>query len=127
MKNADALEIVSPAFARPLHAASIAPASKRPSWATQRVEQRIIESLVADDTKLLRELARRGVSEASVRAHARTLGMTWEFIKQCRLSGSRPAMRVCINCDVRFLSSGMGIALAQSTSARWSALASSSS
>jgi hypothetical protein len=47
------------------------------------------------------------VSEASVREHAHALGLTWGFIKQCRLSGSRPAMRTCIKCDARFLSSGV--------------------
>lgn len=100
----DAMPAASPHDTEALQTASPAAA---PSWATHRIEQRMVESLISDDTKLIRELERRGVSEASVRAHARALGMTWEFIKQCRLSGSRPAMRVCVNCDVRFLSSGI--------------------
>lgn len=71
------------------------------------LDQRIVESLAADDANLIGELARSGVSEASIRARGRALGMTWEFIKQCRLSGSRPAMRVCMRCDARFLSAGI--------------------
>jgi hypothetical protein len=80
---------------------------ERPPWATKKLDQRIIEGLVTDDSKLFRELSQRGVNEASIREHAHTLGMTKEFIKQCRLSGSRPAMRSCIKCDATFLSSGI--------------------
>jgi hypothetical protein len=71
------------------------------------LEQRIIQSLVADDASLFRELSRSGFNAAAIRAHARSLGMTHAFIKECRLSGSRPAMRACIRCDARFLSSGI--------------------
>lgn len=107
LKNSDSLQTASPAPAGLIDAASLTSEPKRPPWATARIEQRMVESMVSDDTKLFRELERRGVSEATVRAHARAIGMTWEFIKQCRLSESRPGMRVCINCDVRFLSSGI--------------------
>jgi hypothetical protein len=72
-----------------------------------RLDQRIIEMLVAEDGTLIEELSRGGLNEESVRAQARELGMTNEFIKQCRLSGSRPAMRRCIACDASFLSSGI--------------------
>lgn len=77
------------------------------AWQSRRLDQRIIDSLVADDTKLFDELAARGVSESLVREHARALGITDGFIKECRLSGSRPAMRTCIKCDAVFLSSGL--------------------
>jgi hypothetical protein len=69
-------------------------------------DQRIVDSLIAGDDQL-RELARDGVSEAAIRERARELGVTWEFIKQCRLSGSRPAIRACMRCDASFLSSGI--------------------
>lgn len=63
--------------------------------------------MVSDDVQVFRELLGRGIDESSVRAHARELGVTDGFIKECRLSGSRPAMRCCIKCDVKFLSSGI--------------------
>jgi hypothetical protein len=91
----------------PIQAGLSAPPAERPAWATHGLDQRIIASFVADDTQLFHELSDRGVNEESVRAHARAIGITHEFIKECRLSGSRPAMRVCIKCDARFLSSGI--------------------
>jgi hypothetical protein len=60
-----------------------------------------------DETQVLHELSSRGVNEVAVRAHVRAIGVTNEFIKECRLSGSRPAMRVCIKCDMTFLSLGI--------------------
>jgi len=80
---------------------------ERPPWATLSLDQRIIDSLISEDMSVLRYLSACGVNEASVRAHARALGMTHEFIKQCRLSGTRPAMRTCVKCDATFLSSGI--------------------
>jgi hypothetical protein len=80
---------------------------ERPPWATRDLDQRIIEGLVSEDTTVFRQLSANGVDEASVRAHAHALGVTHEFIKQCRLSGSRPAMRTCIKCDATFLSFGI--------------------
>lgn len=94
-------------------AAASAASSDRPAWATHKLDQRIIEALVAGDVTLFSQLATSGITEASVRAHASSLGVTNEFIKQCRLSGSRPAMRVCIRCDARFLSSGIHNRLCQ--------------
>jgi len=78
-----------------------------PAWVSHRLDEQIIECMVAEDPARLRELSRTGIAEASIRARARALGITGEFIKRCRLSGSRAAMRVCINCDVKFLSSGI--------------------
>jgi hypothetical protein len=80
-----------------------------PAWTDRRIDQRIIDSCVADelDTALFGELAARGVSSAAVHARARAIGITREFIKECRLSDSRPAMRSCINCGFWFLSSGI--------------------
>jgi hypothetical protein len=100
---APAMATVAPAIAT----ASLTPRRERPPWTSNKLDQRIIEGLVSDDSKLFRELSLRGVNEASIREHAHTLGMTKEFIKQCRLSGSRPAMRACIKCDATFLSSGI--------------------
>ncbi len=78
-----------------------------PVWANPTVDQRIIEALVAHDSPHFKELTDQGVSRESIRAHARNLGLTDRFIKECRLTGSRPAMRVCVKCDTRFLSSGI--------------------
>jgi hypothetical protein len=71
------------------------------------LDQRIIELLVAEDGSLDDAVLRGGMSEEAIRGRARALGVTNEFIKRCRLSGSRPAMRRCICCDARFLSSGV--------------------
>jgi len=69
-------------------------------------DQRIIDAIVSEEHTLLRELSSQGLSQEAVRARAGQIGLTNEFIRQCRLSGSRPAMRVCIKCDAFFLSAG---------------------
>lgn len=69
-------------------------------------DQQIIDAIVGDERALLHELSLQGVSREAVRSRAVELGLTNEFIRQCRLSGSRPAMRVCIKCDAAFLSAG---------------------
>ena len=80
-----------------------------PAWTDGGLDQRIIDSCVADkaDASLFRELSARGINAASVYARARAIGLTREFVKECRLSESRPAMRSCIRCDSSFLSLGI--------------------
>ena len=74
---------------------------------TQGLDQQTIDRFIAEGDGLMRSLPADNSTEALLRARARALGMTSEFIKKCRLSGSRPAMRVCIRCGVHFLSSGI--------------------
>lgn len=71
------------------------------------MDQRIIDCLIADDPEELNALAKNGGGEAALRARAKALGLTNEFIKKCRLSGSQPGLRGCMNCDVTFLSWGL--------------------
>jgi hypothetical protein len=71
-----------------------------------RSDQRIIDAIVSEEHTLLRELSLQGLSQEAVRARAGEMGITNEFIRQCRLSGSRPAIRVCVRCDASFLSAG---------------------
>jgi hypothetical protein len=95
-------------------------ASLVPAWTNRGLDQRIIDSFVAEeiDTALFCELSARGVNAASVHARARAIGVTREFVKECRLSASRPAMRSCINCDFWFLSSGIHNRLCRRCAAR---------
>jgi hypothetical protein len=69
-------------------------------------DQRIIDAFVSEEHTLLRELSVQGLSHEAVRARAEQLGLTNEFVRQCRLSGSRPAIRGCVKCDASFLSAG---------------------
>lgn len=71
-------------------------------------DQRIIDCFVSGNREQLAELSGDHGGEAAVRARAQALGLTQEFIKRCRLSGTRPALRPCLGCDARFLSSGLG-------------------
>lgn len=78
-----------------------------PAWASDALDQRIIDALVVDDTRLLGGLARAGIDRNSIRAYARSLGVSDRFIKECRQSGCRPAMRRCMKCEDRFPSTGI--------------------
>lgn len=71
------------------------------------LDQRIIDCLVAGDKEQLNALSSDGGGEAAIRARAKALGLTNEFIKKCRLSGTQPALRGCMKCDTSFLSWGL--------------------
>ena len=66
----------------------------------------IIAALIETELGLLNALYRDGVSKQLVSARAAKLGLTHEFIKRCRLTGTRPSLRKCIKCDASFLSAG---------------------
>ena len=66
----------------------------------------IIAALIEPEADLLNALYRSGVSKELVSARAAKLGLTQEFIKRCRLTGTRPSMRKCIKCEASFLSAG---------------------
>ena len=70
------------------------------------IDRRIIEALVHPEQDLLNALYRSGLSAEVVSARAARLGLTNEFIKRCRLTGTQPSLRLCIKCDVKFLSAG---------------------
>jgi uncharacterized paraquat-inducible protein A len=74
--------------------------------ADPEMDRRIIEALVHPDEALLNALYRSGMTAEAVTARAASLSLTNEFIKQCRLTGTRPGMRSCVKCDARFLSAG---------------------
>ncbi len=82
------------------------------------MDQRIIDCLVAGDQEQLDELSKDGGGEEAIRARAKALGLTNEFIKKCRLSGSRPALRACMKCDAKFLSWGLQNRLCRRCSVR---------
>ena len=69
-------------------------------------DRRIIEALVHPEQHLLNALYRNGLTAEAIGACAVRLSLTDEFIKRCRLTGTVPAMRRCVKCDVRFLSAG---------------------
>jgi hypothetical protein len=70
------------------------------------VDRQIIAALVHTERSLLDALYREGLTAEAVNARAGQLGLTTEFIKRCRLTGTQPSLRSCIKCDARFLSAG---------------------
>ena len=81
-------------------------AAPTPTWTSPELDQQIIDVFVAHDGAL-GTVSFDGISESSIRERARVLGLTKVFTKNCRRGGSRAAVRVCIKCDERFLSSGI--------------------
>jgi hypothetical protein len=73
---------------------------------TPRMDERILRGLVEDEDALLREMSERGCSPTAVRARAAHLGLTGQIVMLCRLAGTRPSMRECLACELRFLSTG---------------------
>jgi hypothetical protein len=70
------------------------------------LDRQFIAAFLHPELDLLNALYRGGMTEKAVNAHAARLGLTSEFIKRCRLTGTQPAMRKCVKCDARFLSAG---------------------
>jgi uncharacterized paraquat-inducible protein A len=67
----------------------------------------IIAALVDPEPGLLNALYRTStLTKQAVNTRAEQLGLTSDFIKRCRLTGTRPSLRTCVKCDVRFLSAG---------------------
>lgn len=77
-----------------------------PTNEEKELDRRFIVAFLHPEQNLLSDLYREGLSVEAVNARAARMGLTSEFIKQCRLTGTQPAMRKCIKCDARFLSAG---------------------
>ena len=77
----------------------------KPSASLPR-DQQIIDCFVEGDEDQLRALWREGGGRAAIDTRAKALGLTQGFIKACRLSGTRAALRGCMKCDAKFLSWG---------------------
>ena len=74
-------------------------------------DQQIIDACMAGDAVLAGVSGVAGVDNGGVAAQALAsradeLRISAAFIRKCRLSGAHPGMRVCLNCDARFLSAG---------------------
>lgn len=73
---------------------------------TPQMDEQILRGLVEDEVELLREMSTHGHSPKAIRARATHLGLTQQIVMRCRLAGSWPSMRVCLACELRFLSLG---------------------
>ena len=70
------------------------------------IDRSIIEALVHPEPNLLDALYRSGLTAEAISARAAELCLTNEVIKRCRLTGTVPSMRPCLECGTRFLSAG---------------------
>lgn len=69
--------------------------------------QQIIDAIIEGESTVRLEHTPWASDWDMVLQRGRQLGITDRFIKECRLSGTRPAVRRCVKCDVGFLSSGI--------------------
>lgn len=69
-------------------------------------DRSVIAHVVADDALALGKLEAAGFEHADIAARASALGLTSDFVKKSKLSGATAAMRTCVKCDQKFLSSG---------------------
>jgi hypothetical protein len=83
------------------------PVAAKPEVAfTPQMDEQILRGMVENEVALLREMSQQGHPAAAVRARAARLGLTQQVVMRCRLAGSWPSMRECLQCEVRFLSMG---------------------
>lgn len=69
-------------------------------------DQRVIDAIMDEHRDPQRGLTHSGLQWEVVVRRAQQLGITDRIIKECRLAGTRPALRNCVSCDERFLSTG---------------------
>ncbi|MCA9583326.1 MAG: YheU family protein [Myxococcales bacterium] len=78
----------------------------KPGEIGSKYDRTMIAHLVFEDEEAAQKLKDAGFSDGAIASRASAMGMTADFIKKCRLSESRPAMRTCVKCDTKFLSAG---------------------
>lgn len=98
-----------------------APPDEAVPQAESLIDRRIIEGMLGDRQKLMRDMASRGINEDEVMRRAAELGISEALLRQVRgveaeLAGSdragsrnapgRLAARTCLSCDRVFLSTG---------------------
>jgi len=81
-------------------------APTEPACEDKELERRLIAAFVHPEQGQLSALYRESASVEAVNARAVRLGLTTELIRNSRLTGVMPEMRLCIQCDARFLSAG---------------------
>lgn len=73
---------------------------------TPETDKRIIEGYIGGRAAMVKELSRLGFSRDAIVERAKVLGLTDNFVKQCRLAGVDIAVRTCLRCDETFASIG---------------------
>ena len=80
---------------------------QRPSSSfTPEIDKRIIEGFLGDREEMIRDLAQAGFSRRAVLDRATTLGLTRDFLAQCKKGGVDVLVRQCLRCEQRFVSLG---------------------
>jgi hypothetical protein len=74
--------------------------------AAANVDSLILDYVVEEDSEAFDQLTQAGLTSTDIRNRAAEIGLTNEFVKRLKLSGTRPAMRACLKCNAAFLSSG---------------------
>jgi hypothetical protein len=78
----------------------------QPTLNEAELDRRFIAAFIPTDQDLLQALYRESASVEEVDARAARMGLTTDFVRRCRLTGTTPQMRTCVKCDARFLSVG---------------------
>ena len=73
---------------------------------TIEIDQRIIKGFLVDQEATIRELAEAGFPRGAVLDRAGKLGFTPDFLRRHHLDPVDVSVRLCLNCDVPFVSMG---------------------
>ena len=91
----DPLGRLAARFAEVISRVIVGQERRRPSrdYGASDEDEGATEGLVADDTNERASIVKAAGGEEALPARAKAIGRTRELIKQCRLSGTRPAQR----------------------------------
>ncbi len=75
---------------------------------TYSIDGCIIKGFLENRRALFKKLRTMGFSRNAIIDRARELGLSDQFLKNCSVGNHDVAMRICLGCNERFLSIGVG-------------------
>jgi hypothetical protein len=82
-----------------------------PDRFTPEIDKQIIDGFVGDKEAMFEELALAGFSKDEIYKRSKSLGLSSNFVAQCRAGNTAVSVRRCLNCDETFVSMGVHLRL----------------
>ena len=78
---------------------------------TNSIDGCIIKGFLENRRAMFKKLTTMGYSRSAIIDRAKELGLSDQFLKKCSVGNHDVAMRMCLGCNARFLSMGVGTRL----------------
>ena len=75
---------------------------------TSSIDGTIIKGFLENRRAMFKKLGSMGFTRSAILDRAKELGLSDQFLKKCSVGNHKVAMRICLGCNARFLSMGVG-------------------